>query len=162
MLKRLDLSLHITWSKRGVPSHLCGTLSAEMEEDPEKAAWKFLSEHFKLFKMKESLEDLTFLRKTDSLGGCHVVFQQFINKLPVYNAFTSVHMDKCNRINKIDICYHPDLFVELLLEKGISQEEAILIAIDTLNAQKRVARAVSGEQVIYPKDNKYYVAWQYL
>ncbi|MCZ7362751.1 MAG: hypothetical protein O8C58_05390 [Candidatus Methanoperedens sp.] len=68
-LKRLDLSLHVIWGKRGIPSHLCGILSVQMEEDPEKAARKFLSEHFKLFKMKESLEDLTFLRKTDSLGG---------------------------------------------------------------------------------------------
>ena len=159
-LKNLDWGLHVIWNKRGIPSHLCGILSVEMEEDPEKAAWKFLSEHFKLFKMKKSLEDLTFLRKTDSLGGCHVVFQQFINELPVYNAFTSVHMDKNNRINKIDICYHPDLFVELSLEKGISQEEAIHIAIDTLNAQKRVAGTVFGEYVIYPKDDKYYVAWK--
>jgi len=131
-----------------------------MEEDPEKAAGKFLSEHFKLFNMKESLEDLTFLRKIISLGGFHVVFQQFINELPVYNAFTSVHMDKNNRINKIDICYHPDLFVELPMEKGISQEEAIRIAIDTLNAQKRVAGTVFGEQVIYPKNDIYYVAWK--
>ena len=159
-LNRLDLSLHVIWGRRGIPSHLCGILSVEMEEDPEKAAWKFLSEHFKLFKMKESLKDLTFLRKTDSLGGCHVVFQQFIYELPVYNAFTSVHMDKNNRINKIDICYHPDLPVELAVEKGISQEEAIRIAIDTLNAQKRVAGTVFGEQVIYPKDDKYYVAWK--
>ncbi len=29
----------------------------------------------------------------------------------------------------------------------------------TLNAQKRVAKTVFGEHVIYPKDNKYYVAW---
>lgn len=159
-LKRLDVSLHVIWGKRGIPSHLCGILSVEMEEDPEKAARKFLSEHFKLFKMKESLEDITFLRKTESLGGFHVVFQQFINELPVYNAFTSVHMDKNNRINKIDICYHPDLSVEWPLEKGTSQEEAIRIAIDTLNAQKRVAGTVSGEQVIYPKNDKYYVAWK--
>jgi len=159
-LKRLDFSLHVIWGKREIPSHLCGILSVLIEEDPEKAARKFLSEHFKLFKMKESLEDLTFLRKTDSLGGCHVVFQQFINELPVYNAFTSVHMDKCNRINKIDICYHPDLLIELPIEKGIPQEEAIRIAIDTLNAQKRVAGTVFGEQVIYPMDNKYYVTWK--
>lgn len=159
-LKRLDLSLHVIWGKRGIPSHLCGILSVEMEEDLEKAARKFLSEHFKLFKMKKSLEDLTFLRKTDSLGGFHVVFQQFINELPVYNAFTSVHMDKNNRINKIDICYHPDLFIEMPIEKGISEEEAIMIAIDTLNAQKRVAGTVFGEQVIYPKNDLYYVAWK--
>ncbi|MCX9082554.1 MAG: hypothetical protein OIN83_10195 [Candidatus Methanoperedens sp.] len=69
-------------------------------------------------------------------------------------------MDKCNRINKIDICYHPDLPLELPLEKGISQEEAIRIAIDTLNVQKRVAGTVSGEQVIYPKDDTFYVAWK--
>ncbi|MCX9084041.1 MAG: M36 family metallopeptidase [Candidatus Methanoperedens sp.] len=159
-LKRLDMSLHVIWGKRGIPSHLCGILSVEMEEYPEKVARKFISEHFKLFKMKESLEDLTFIRNIESLGGSHVVFQQFVNELPVYNAFTSVHMDKNNRINKIDICYHPDLFVELPLEKGISQEDAIRIAIDTLNAQKRVVGAVFGEQVIYPKHNKYYVAWK--
>ncbi len=136
-LKRLDLGLHVIWGKRGLPSHLCGILSVEMEDVPEIAARKFLSEHFKLFKMKESLEDLTFLRKIDSLGGFHVVFQQFINELPVYNVFTSVHIDKNNMINKIDICYNPDLFVELPLGKGISQEEAIRIAIDTLKATGR-------------------------
>lgn len=111
-LKRLDVNLHVIWSKRGIPSHLCGNLSFEVEDDPENVVWKFLLEHFKLFKMKESLQDLTFLRKIDSLGGFHVIFQQFINELAVWNAFTSVHMDKNNRINKIDICYHPDLFVE--------------------------------------------------
>jgi hypothetical protein len=32
-LKRLDWNLHVTWSKKGIPSHLCGILSVEMEED---------------------------------------------------------------------------------------------------------------------------------
>ena len=131
-----------------------------MEGDPEKAARKFLSEHFKLFKMKQDLEDLPFLRKTDSLGGCHVVFQQVIHEVPVYNAFTSVHMDKCNRINKIDICYHPDLSVEWRVEKGISGEEAIRIAVETLRAEKRLAGKITTEMVIYPKDGKYYVVWK--
>lgn len=159
-LKRMDLGLHVIWGERGIPSHLCGIVSDEMGEEPEKAAGKFLSEHFKLFKMKERLEDLTFFRKIDSLGGSHVVFQQFINEFPVYNAFTSVHMDKNNRINKIDICYHPDLFVELPKDKGISQKEAIRIAIDTLNAKKRVAGTAFAEQVIYPKNEIYYAAWK--
>ncbi len=158
-LKRLDWALHATWSKRGIPSHLCGILSVEMEEDPEKAARKFLSEHFKLFMMKESLEDLIFLRKTDSLGGCHVVFQQVFSGLPVHNAFTSVHMDKNNRINKIDVCYHPGLLVEMPVE-GVSQEDAIRIAIDTLKGEQRLAKEVFAEQIIYPKQNRYHVAWE--
>ncbi|MCX9082553.1 MAG: hypothetical protein OIN83_10190 [Candidatus Methanoperedens sp.] len=65
-------------------SHLCGILSVEMEEDPEKAAQKFLLEHLKLFKIKESMEDLMFLRKTESLGGFHVVFQQLIAGLQCF------------------------------------------------------------------------------
>lgn len=158
-LKRLDWALHATWSKRGIPSHLCGNLSTQIEEEPEKAARKFLSEHFKLFRMKESLEDLIFLRKTDSLGGCHVVFQQMFSGLPVHNAFTSVHMDKNNRINKIDVCYHPGLFVEMPVE-GVSQEDAIRIAVDTLKGEKRLAKEVFAEQIIYPKQNRYHVAWK--
>ncbi|MDP2845899.1 MAG: hypothetical protein Q8N79_07495 [Candidatus Methanoperedens sp.] len=43
-LKRLDWALHVTWNKRGLPSHLCGILSAQIKEDPEKTARKFLSE----------------------------------------------------------------------------------------------------------------------
>ncbi len=158
-LKRLDWNLHATWSKRGIPSHLCGNLSTQIEEEPEKTARKFLSEHFKLFKMKESLEDLIFLRKTDSLGGCHVVFQQAFSELPVHNAFTSVHMDKNNRINKIDVCYHPGLFVEMPVE-GVSQEDAIRIAVDTLKGEQRLAKEVFAEQIIYPKQNRYHVAWE--
>ncbi len=67
--------------------------------------------------MKETLEDLKFIRKTDSLGGCHAVFQQFFYELPINNAFTSVHMDKNNLVKKVDICYHPDVYVELPIEK---------------------------------------------
>ena len=157
-LKRLDTSLHVIWSKRGIPSHLCGILSVQ-EEEPEKAAWKFLSANLKLFKMKEGLKDLKFIRKTDSLGGSHVVFQQVSNELPVHNAFTSVHMDKTNRINKIDICYYPDIYVELPLE-GISQEEAIRIALDTLHGENRLAKEVFAEQIIYPKRGAYHAAWK--
>jgi len=159
-LKKLDLSLHVIWDKNGIPSHLCGILSVGMEEDPGKAARKFLSEHFKLFKMKKSLEDLKFIRRTDSLGGCHVVFQQVFSGLHVYNAFISVHMDKSNRINKIDVCYHPDLFVESPIEKGISQEDAIRIAIEALHGEKRLGKTVIAEQIIYPKKDAYLVAWK--
>ncbi|MDP3105042.1 MAG: M36 family metallopeptidase [Candidatus Methanoperedens sp.] len=158
-LKRLDLSLHVIWSRRGIPSHLCGILSVEIEKDPEEAARKFLLNNLKLFKMKEGLQDLTLIRKVNSLGGSHVIFQQFVNELPVHNAFTSVHMDKNNLVKKVDICYYPDLYVEPW-EKVISQEEAIHTAIDALNAEQRIAGTVLGEQVIYPKENKYHAGWK--
>ena len=157
-LKRLDRDLHIIWNKRGLPSHLCGILS-ETGEDPEKAARKFLLDNINLFKMKENLIDLKLIRKTDSLGGCHVIYQQFVDELPVYNAITSVHMDKNNLVKKVDVCYHPDLQVEPP-EKGISQEEAIRIAIDFLNAEKRLSRKVSCQMIIYQKREKYYPAWK--
>ncbi|SNQ60197.1 hypothetical protein MNV_1690007 [Candidatus Methanoperedens nitroreducens] len=146
-----------------IPSHLCGIISVqteEIEENPEKAARKFLSEYFKLFRMRKDLEDLIFIRKTDSLGGYHVVFQQVSGELPVYNAFTSVHMDKNTRVNKIDICYYPDLLVELPTEKGISQEDAIRMALDARHGEKRLAKAASAERVIYPKRDTYHVAWK--
>ena len=158
-LKRLDRSLHVIWDKRGIPSHLCGILSVETGEDSERMAKKFLLDNLKLFKMKENLKDLTLIKKAESLGGCHVIFQQFVDGLPVHNAFSSVHMDKNNLVKKIDICYHPDLYVEPW-EKGILQEEAIRIAIDFLNAEKRLSGNVSGELVIYSKKEKYYAAWK--
>jgi len=158
-LKRLDWSLHVIWGKRGIPSHLCGILSVEIGEDSERMAQKFLLDNLELFKMKENLKDLTLFKKVDSLGGRHVIFQQFVDELPVYNAFTSVHMDKNNLVKKIDVYYHPDLYVEPW-EKGILQEEAIRIAIDFLNAEKRLAGKVSGERVIYSKKEKYYAAWK--
>ena len=158
-LKRLDSSLHVIWSKRGIPSHLCGILSVQIGEDPERIARKFLLDNFKLFKIKENLNDLTLIKKVDSLGGCHVLFQQFVDELPVYNAFTSVHMDKSNLLKKVDVCYYPDLNIEPW-EKSILQEEAIRIAIDFLNAEKRLSGKVSGELVIYPKKEKYYAAWK--
>ncbi|KPQ43051.1 MAG: Fungalysin metallopeptidase (M36) [Candidatus Methanoperedens nitroreducens] len=158
-LKRLDSSLHVIWSKRGIPSHLCGILSVEIGKDPERIARKFLLDNFKLFKIKENLKDLTLIKKMDSLGGCHVLFQQFVDELPVYNAFTSVHMDKKNILKKVDVCYYPDLNIEPW-EKNILQEEAIRIAIDFLNAEKRLSGKVSGELVIYPKKEKYYAAWK--
>jgi len=159
-LKKLDRSLQVIWSDSGIPSHICGILSAQKEEDPERTARKFLSEHFKLFKMKENIEDLKLIRKTNSLGGRHVVFQQVFGELPVYNAFTAVHMDKNNRINKIDICYYPDLFVELPVEKGISKEDAIRIALDSLHGEKRLAREVFAELIVYPEKDTYHVAWK--
>lgn len=158
-LKRLDRSLHVIWSKRGIPSHLCGILSVEIGEDPERMARKFLLDNLKLFKIKENLKDLTLIKKVDSLGGCHVLFQQFVDELPVYNAFTSVHMDKKNLLKKVDVCYYPDLNIEPW-EKIILKEEAIRIAIDFLNAKKRLSEKVSGELVIYPKKEKHYAAWK--
>ncbi|MCX9081662.1 MAG: M36 family metallopeptidase [Candidatus Methanoperedens sp.] len=109
--------------------------------------------------MKESLKDLTLIKITDSLGGSHVIFQQFFNELPIHNTFISVHMDKKNLVKKVDICYHPDLYIESW-EMGISQEEAIHIAIDALKVEKRLSGKVSGELVIYQKREKYYVAWR--
>ena len=159
-LKVSDLNLHIIWGKRGIPSHLCGILSDKMEENPEEAARKFLIKNLRLFKMKTGLEDLRLIKKTESLGGSHVIFQQFINELPVYNAFTSVHTDKNYLVKKVDVCYHPDIYIELPVEKKISQEEAIRIAIESLKAEKRLAGNVSCEQVIYPKDDAYYAAWK--
>ncbi|NJD77303.1 MAG: hypothetical protein FIB08_09450 [Candidatus Methanoperedens sp.] len=154
------MNLHVIWSKQGIPSHLCGVLSVEIKENPEKAARKFLSEYFKLFRMKENLEDLKLIRETDSLGGYHIVFQQVFDELPVYNAFTSVHMDKNTRINKIDACYYPDMFVELPIEKGISQEDAIQIALDAFHEEKKLAKPASTGRVIYPKKDTYYAAWK--
>lgn len=158
-LKKLDLSLHVIWSERGIPSHLCGILSFEMEKDPEEAARKFLFDNFRLFKMKEEPGDLKLIKKTESLGGSHIIFQQFINGLPVHDALTSIHLDKNNMVKKADVSYYPDIYVEAM-GTGISKEEAIRIAIIALNAEKRIAGAVLCEQVIYPKDNKYYAGWK--
>jgi len=159
-LKKLDPGLHVTWGKRGIPSHLCGILSSQIEKDPEKAGRKFLSEHFKLFRMNKNLEDLILIRKTDSLGGCHVLFQQVFEGLPIYNAITSVHMDKNNIIQKIDVCYHPEVQVEKPVEKGVSREDAIRISMDALHGETRLAKEVVLEKVIYRKANRYNAAWK--
>ncbi|MDP2846364.1 MAG: PepSY domain-containing protein, partial [Candidatus Methanoperedens sp.] len=110
--------------------------------------------------MKEKLEDLKFIRKTDSLGGCHAVFQQVFSELPINNAFTSVHMDKNNLVKKVDICYHPDIYVEFPIEKGISRDDAIRIAIDALRGEKRLAKTAIAELIIYLKEKTYHAAWK--
>jgi len=68
-------------------------------------------------------------------------------------------MDKKNLVKKVDVCYHPDIYIEPWA-KGISQEEAIHIAIDALKAEKKTCRKCFRGDGYYKKREKYYVAWK--
>ncbi|HEY9246579.1 MAG TPA: M36 family metallopeptidase, partial [Candidatus Methanoperedens sp.] len=76
--------------------------------------------------------------------------------------FTSVHLNEESRIIMITNNYHPviPLDTKTILDRGISKEKAIEIVKPLHKTEARLARDISAELAVYPKDSEFYLVWE--
>jgi Zn-dependent metalloprotease/subtilisin-like proprotein convertase family protein len=108
----------IRWDKDfKSPKFISGTLSAASQDDPETIARHFLGRMASLVALPENVEERLDLANitSDSQGYRHVIFQQTLNGIPVFEGSIQVHIDsngrvvssKANRATQVDVSTTP-------------------------------------------------------
>lgn len=162
-LRLLDEHLHIRWSKEGVPFQIDGIIPISIYESIEESVRCFLKEYRKLFRMKQNLSDLKFIRKANGLGTIHIEYQQHHEDVPVFDAFTLIHLNREHNIIQIKNYYHPVIALDtkLILSQGISKGKAIE-TVHLLFFEKRIHEDCTCEAhlKIFPEDDEFYLTWE--
>ncbi len=131
-LKDISSENEFFWNEeKATPKFIKGKLSEPSKEKHEVVAQKFLHETNDLLGLDEKLDQKLEIvdKQTDKWGFSHVVFQQYLNGLPVYQGSTQVHVDntgkiiafKDNRISKIDISLTPKIDKESSIKNTVLQ-----------------------------------------
>lgn len=163
-LKHLDKNLKIRWNEEGFVSQVDGLITIPLIKDIEESICGFLMEYRDLFGIRIDISDLKFISKAEGLGTVHIKYQQHHEGIPVLHAFTSIHLNKEYKIIKIKINYHPliSLDTKSILSQGISKEKAIETVNLLLDAQTKEIHHSSANLIVYPREDKFYLAWEIL
>lgn len=97
-------------------------------------------------------------------GTTHLTFQQTHNDIPIYGAKVLVHIPDGKKPSYVNGTYYPD--VEVSNEVNLSEEEAIIIAKESLNISIEGGIIIEGEiianLVILPVQGDFYYAYEIL
>ncbi len=161
-LRKHGENLRISWGKTGTVTQLDGLITIPLLKDIEESVRHFLMRYRALFGIKLDLSDLKFVSKADGLGTVHFKYQQHHEDIPVLHAFTSVHLNKEYKVIKIKINYYPaiPLDTKSILSQGMSKEKALETVNHLLNAEPKGIHHFLADLVIYPADDKFYLAWE--
>jgi len=146
----------------GRVSEVRGFLSGPLEGPPEEAAFEFLDANRRLLKSSRSdIRELEIEKVTRSPAGYHVVFQQTHQGVPVEEGKVSVHLTPDKRVHAAQIGLEPgvrDLDIEAMAADGIDAEEAIRIALSTVQGASE--SPAEAEQVVLVGDDEPTLAWK--
>ncbi len=161
-LKILDKDVKILWNLKGLVSLIDGLITIPIIKDIDESVRHFLMEYSALFGIRKDLSDLKFANKVYGIDTSHIKYQQYHEDVPVMYAFTSVHLNEESRIIMVKNNYHPIIPLDTkgILGHGIPKEKAMEIVNSLFNAETRLARGISAELVVYPKDDEFYLAWE--
>jgi len=161
-LKSHGKNIRILWDKKGIVSQIDGTITILLHEDIEESVRHFLMKYSGLLGIKLDLSDLKFVSKADGLGTIHFRYQQHHEDIPVLNAFTSVHLNKEYKIVKIKTNYYRGILLNTknILSNGITKEKALEIVNLILDAEPKGIHHFLADLVIFPEDDKFYLAWE--
>jgi len=96
--------------------------------EPEEIALNFLADNIDLLNLEDINKDLTVSEKTTSPGSTHVIFQQNLNGLPLFDAKIGIHINNNNRVELVNNSYQPLNGLEIENGRGeINDSEAIRI-----------------------------------
>ncbi len=76
-----------------IPKMIFGCDCSEQTGTPRAIAYNFLQQNTKLFRFKNLNDDLKFEKQITSPGTTHVIYNQTLKRLPVFNATVVVHVN---------------------------------------------------------------------
>lgn len=136
----------------GLVSDVDGFLSAPAKGSPEEVARRFVDANYRLLAKRRSVvREMEVERTSQSLAGYHVTLHQTRQGVPIEDAIVSVHMTPDKRVYAVRSHLQPraaELDVQSMAEGGISAQDAIAIAVDSLNAADDLLASPRAELVI--------------
>lgn len=151
----------IRWHEEtGTPATIYGFKTTPFTSlaTPDGIARNFLSQYRTIFKMKESLADLSVLRLIEDNGVYHVDFQQTYEDIPILGAEYSVAVGSDKAIQMVGGKYFPE--VQAPTVATISEEEAVNRAISFLNIEKSIVQRSSIRLIIESMPRRFILAYQ--
>jgi len=165
---RSEQKWQVIWNKKqDVPVKLYGgrmtIQNVHRNAKPQRRARQFFLNNHKLFKMPMDIRDLKLVSVAKGLGGAsHVVYQQTYFGVPVYGAYTVVHLTRNGIVNMVDNRYRPKINVAHI-RPFIIRADAIELSLSELGLETVIPlEKLSVNLVIYPKEQRYYLAWRLL
>jgi hypothetical protein len=128
--------------------------------DSEMAARDFLAEHAALFKLG-AVAELRLIKRTESVGGAHVFFQQTYQGLPVHGGHMGVHINRGGQVHAVVSSYVPNVQLASI-QPGVSSEsvlERMLVELGP-EAGRSLIAAPRRAVVVYVAADGAHLAWQ--
>ena len=151
-------NVSIRWNRRtGIPVCARGLLSDSEQGSPQEIADRFLLKNAKLFGIPQDRAGLTFVETKTHRGVQHVRYQQEYERIPVFAARLTVHIDAANRIQMVNGMYCPEIAAQMTAPP-ISASAAVQAALAALKSSDH--DSPEAELVIFPAADKYIRAYQ--
>lgn len=150
----------IRWHEEtGTPATIYGYKTEPINfADAEAIARQFLIQYRTIFKMQESLSDLTLLRRLQDNGLTHIDFQQSYKGIPVLGGEYSVAVGSDKAIQMVGGRYFPN--VQASTTPTISKQNARNNAAAFLKISPSNIRFSSSQLVIEHTDKDFILAYQ--
>ena len=134
--------------------------TSSQPDDPVAIARQHLRQNAQRFGLRPELDDLRLVQVKKSLGASHVRFQQTFGGVPVFAAFTTVNIsDADSRVSLVLNRHNADLR-PAVTQALVTREQAIALAEEAVGLQGEPRGLVSAEQVYFPVEKTYFLAWQ--
>ncbi len=123
-------------------------------DSPEKMAKQFLRENYIKLHLENDMNDLRYLGTTETPGGYHVHFAQYMGNVPVYNSTINVTVNRNNAVvflsNGYKVQYGSKSSVDLDHLK-VSAEDALITAKNYLGVDQNITYQKKETVVYYKK-----------
>ena len=127
-VSRLPEPPAVTWNPgAGTPQGLFGRLSEAVPEASEAAARRFLAENARLFKLTDSLQEISLVSDVATPMGRHFSFRQSYRGVPVAGAGIKIHFNRDGEVVAVNNTYVPGIALATV-RPSVRARQAIGIA----------------------------------
>jgi PKD repeat protein len=144
-------------SESEVPVAVYNLNYAVNQDSPEKMAEQFLSEKYRMLHILNDLSDLRYVGTTETPGGYHVHFAQYVGDYPVYKSTINVTINKSNKVIFVTNGYKVQYGTKSVLnlkDLKVTPENALITAKNYLGINQNV-NYQKKQTVIYYKKGKF-------
>lgn len=158
---------------RRVPSRIYDIDIGTSKKAPEKKAEELLKKIAPSLKIKPDLSQLKFDKVKESILGQHVLFQQYLDGVPISDAWIRIDIDKEGKIYNVMSDLVPDPIIAQaekakktgsdleMAESQLTAEEAKQRALEALAVPgATLDNVLASELVYYPHDGPPVLSWK--
>ena len=144
-------------SESGVPVAIYNLNYSVTPDTPEKMARQFLNANHSMLHLKSDLSDLRYSGTTETPGGYHVHFAQYIQSFPVYKSTINVTINRNNKVIFVMNGYKVEYKTKTPLklnDLNVSADNALITAKNYLSVNQNV-NYQKQQTVIYYQKGKF-------
>jgi hypothetical protein len=144
----------------GTPKELWGFRTSARRGAPDAVAREFLSSNAGVLGLEPDLAGIKQVRKIESLGSFHIIFQQYLRRRRVHRAYVTVHLDKNGRVYMVKNRAAPSRFLPGKTAVRVTDRQAARRARRALSRPRRPATVAAPKKMWFPREGRLIPCWR--